>query len=107
MSRSLESIENLILALCKCQKWKEQIKVSIFRKVGGLILKTVTVVRFLKTKNTPKFLKGMYEHLHGIEAGRASMPVQRKTPVYSLLNFLFLKPLQMPYFFPFLVLTEC
>ena len=38
----------------------------------------------------------MYELLHGIEAGRASMPVQRKTPVYSLLNFLFLKTLQMP-----------
>ena len=79
----------------------------------------MTVVRFLKTKNTPKFLKRMYKHLHGIEAGRASMPVQRKTSIYSLFNFLFLKPLQMPYFlvflvltnfdllFPFLVLTEC
>ena len=40
----------------------------------------------------------MYEHLQGIEAGQVSMPVQRKTPIYSLLNFLFLKPLQMPYF---------
>ena len=41
----------------------------------------------------------MYEHLHGIEPGRASMSIQRKTPIYSLLNSLFLKPLQMPYFF--------
>ena len=40
----------------------------------------------------------MYEHLHGIEAGQASMPVQHKTPIYSLLSFLFLKTLQMPYF---------
>ena len=40
----------------------------------------------------------MYEHLHGIKAGRALMPVQCKTPIYSLLNFLFLKTLQMPYF---------
>ena len=40
----------------------------------------------------------MYEHLHGIEAGRASMPVQHKTPIYILLKFLVLKILQMPYF---------
>ena len=33
----------------------------------------------------------MYGHLHDIEAGR-------KTPIYSLLNYLFLKTLQMPYF---------
>ena len=38
----------------------------------------------------------MYKHLHGIEAGRTLMPVQRKTPIYSLLNFLFLETLQKP-----------
>ena len=51
----LELIEYLISTLCKYQKWKEQIKDSIFSKFKGLTLKTVTVVRFLKTKNTPKF----------------------------------------------------
>ena len=51
----LEAIENLTSALCKRQKWKEQVKVSEGRKFGDLILKAVTLVRFLKTRNTPKF----------------------------------------------------
>ena len=37
----LEAIENLTLALCKRQKWKEQVKVSKCRKCGDLILKTI------------------------------------------------------------------
>ena len=41
-----EAIENLTLALCKRQKWKEQVKGSKCRKCGDLILKTVTLVRF-------------------------------------------------------------
>ena len=60
-----------MLSLCKCQKWKEQVKISKCRKFGDLRLKTVTLVRFLKTKNIPKFQKRMYGSLHGIEAGRA------------------------------------
>ena len=45
----------------------------------------------LKTKNTPKFVQRMYQNLLGVKAGRASMPVQRRIPIHSLLNFLFLK----------------
>ena len=52
-----EAIENLTLSLCKCQKWKEQVKISKCRKFGDLRLKTVTLGRFLKTKNTPKLKK--------------------------------------------------
>ena len=37
----------------------------------------------------------MIEHLHGIEARWASKPIQRKTPIPSLFNFLFLKTLQV------------
>ena len=44
----LELIENLTLALCKCQKWKERVKSSNYWKFGDLILKSVTLVRFLK-----------------------------------------------------------
>ena len=51
----LEVIENLTVALCKHQKWKEQVKVSTFPKFGDLILKTMTLMRFLKTKTTPNF----------------------------------------------------
>ena len=39
----------------------------------------------------PQILKENVKHWHGIEAGRESMPVQRKTPIHSLLNFLFFK----------------
>ena len=47
----LEATENLTLALCKRQKWKEQVKVSKCRRLGDLILKTVALVKFLKTEN--------------------------------------------------------
>ena len=40
----------------------------------------------------------MYGSLHEIEAGRASMPVQRKILVQSLLNFQFLKTFPVPQF---------
>ena len=77
------------------------------------------LVRCLKTKNTPKFQNVLY----GVEAARTSMPVQRKIPVHSLLNFPFFKVLlvtkstvlntsfsvftnfDLP--FPFLAFTEC
>ena len=50
-----EAIENLLLAICKCQRWKEQVKISECRKFGDLMLKTVTLVSFLERKNnTPK-----------------------------------------------------
>ena len=42
----LESIKNLMLALCKFQKWREQVKVSKCRKFGDLMLKTVALVKF-------------------------------------------------------------
>ena len=47
----LVATENLTLALCKCQKRKEQVKVSKCRKFGDLVLKTVAVVMFLITEN--------------------------------------------------------
>ena len=31
-----EAIENLTLALCKCQKWREHVKVCKCRKFGDL-----------------------------------------------------------------------
>ena len=40
----------------------------------------------------------MYGSLHGIEAGRASMPVQHKILMQSLLNFQFLKTFPVPQF---------
>ena len=46
-----------MLALCKCQKWKEHVKVSKCRKFGDLILKTVALLRFLKTIEYPEILK--------------------------------------------------
>ena len=45
------AFENLMLALCKCQEWKEQVKVSWYRKFGDFILITVVLVKFLKTEN--------------------------------------------------------
>ena len=56
---------------------KERVKINRYPKKWDLILITVTLVRFLKVKNTPKLKKRMYEHLRGIEAERTSMPVQR------------------------------
>ena len=43
-----------MLALYKRQIWKEQVKVSKCRKFGDLILKTVALVKLLKTKNLTK-----------------------------------------------------
>ena len=61
-------------------------------KILGLDIENCDIGEdFLKTKNTPKFQKRMYENLHGIEAGRVSTPVQRRTAIYYLLNFLFFK----------------
>ena len=40
-----------MLALCKLQNWNEQVKASQCRKFGDLILKTVALVKFLKTEN--------------------------------------------------------
>ena len=37
----LEAIENLTLSLCKCQKWKEQVKISKCRKCGDLTLEAL------------------------------------------------------------------
>ena len=64
----LDAFKNLTSALC--QKRKQQVKL-INQKCRGLILKTMTLVR----------LKRVFENLHGVEAGRASMPVQ---PTISL-----------------------
>ena len=46
-----------MLALCKHQKWKEQVKVTKCQKFEDLILKTVTLVRFFKNKKYSKILK--------------------------------------------------
>ena len=58
-----------MLALCKYQKWKEQVKVSEYRKFGDLILKTTALVKFLKTGN-------LTENVWEFYVGRALMPVQ-------------------------------
>ena len=41
-----EAIENLTLALCKCQKWKEHVKVRKCRKFEDLIMKIVELGKF-------------------------------------------------------------
>ena len=46
--------EYLMLALCKYQKWKERVKISEYRKFGDLILKSMAIVKFLKTENLTK-----------------------------------------------------
>ena len=79
-SSKVYSIENLMLGLSKEQKFT------------GLILKTVTLVRFLKAKKYPETV--MYKHLHGIEAGRASLTVQSNTPI--LLAFSVFRALSVP-----------
>ena len=48
------AFENLMLSLCKYQKWKERVKISKYRKFGDLILKTMALVHFLKTGNLTK-----------------------------------------------------
>ena len=45
-----------MLALSKCQKWKEQVIVSKHPKFGDSRLKTVTLMRFFK-KKYPEIIK--------------------------------------------------
>ena len=83
-SRFLRGIENLTLALCKRQKWKEQVKVCKCRKFGDLILKTVALVKFLKTEN-------LTENVSEFCVGRACHALQAsipwKLPIHYLLEF--------------------
>ena len=57
------------------------------RKFGDLILKILTLVRFLKTKNSPNSYKIMYESLHGIED---ALSHNAKLRYILCLNFQFL-----------------
>ena len=67
----------------------------VLKKGGGLAIETVKLAgKVLKPKNS----RTMYENLHGIQARRASTPVQCKITIHSLLNFLFLKILPVPQF---------
>ena len=50
-----EAIENLT-ALCKCQKWREHVKVCKCRKFGDLIMKIVELGKILKTENLTKIV---------------------------------------------------
>ena len=63
------AFENLVLAHCTYQKWKEKVKISYYRKLGDLILKTMALARFLKTECLTKNVREFY-------IGRALMPVQ-------------------------------
>ena len=63
------AFENLMLALGKYQKWKEQVKVSEYQRFGDLILKTMALVQFLETGN-------LTENVWELYFGRALMPVQ-------------------------------
>ena len=66
-------------------------KVRKCRKFGDLILKTVRLVKFSKTKNTPKFKMRMYGSLHGIEAGRASYALSTQNSDTFTVNILVFK----------------
>ena len=68
------AFENLTLALCKFQKWKEQVKVSWCRKFGDLIIKTAALVNISKIENVTKNVAKTY-----IE--RASMPFQPRSHI--------------------------
>ena len=41
------AFESLMFAPCKYQKWKENVKISEYRKIGDLILKTMALENFL------------------------------------------------------------
>ena len=82
-----------MLAFRKCQKRKAQVKVSTYRKFRGLS----DICKVLKQeipRNDNR--ECMNENLHGIEAGRAPMPVQGKIPIHSLLNVLLAETLPVP-----------
>ena len=83
LSHAAEAIENLTLALCKCQKWREHVKVRKCRKFGDLIMKIVELGKFLKTENLTEIVSEFC-------VGRALMSVQPRslqTPIHSLLEF--------------------
>ena len=85
-----EAFEDFTLALCKCQKRKEPVKVRC-RKFGDLILKTVALVRFLKTENLTENVLEFYIGL-GIDDHPAL--ISHANSIHSLLEFwniLFLK----------------
>ena len=44
------AFEYLMLALYKNQKWKEKVKISEYRKFGGLIPKSMAFVKVLNQK---------------------------------------------------------
>ena len=62
-----------MLALCKYQKWKEEVKISEYRKFGDLKPKRMAFVKILKTEN---LTKNIWEFLRwtGIDAHPASIP---------------------------------
>ena len=41
----------------KCQKWKEQVKVSWYRKIGDFILKSVEIVQFENKNNRERMYR--------------------------------------------------
>ena len=59
------SIEILMLTVCKCQKWKKKIKVGLDWKIRRLSPETVTLVRFWNQKITAQFYRLDYESLYG------------------------------------------
>ena len=81
-----------MLKLCKCQKCKKQINISICRKFN-------TGDDF-KNEKYPEISEAttVYENLHGLKTGRTLMPVHYKILIRSLLNFLFFKSLPVSQF---------
>ena len=93
----LEAIPYLTLALCKCQKWNEQVKVSKCRKFGDLTLKTVArhvLVKFLKTIKWQRIFRNL-----ACDALLASIPCKLPYILFEFRGiFLFLKTSLMSQF---------
>ena len=72
-----------MLALCKYQKWKEEVKISEYQDFGDLILKSMAIAKFLKTENLTNNIWEFY-------IGQALLPIQPRCLemlIHSLLKF--------------------
>ena len=67
-------------------------------KIWGFKIENCDTSEVFKNKKIPRNSKRMYGSLHGIKAEWASMPVQHKILIQSLLNFQFLKSFPVPQF---------
>ena len=56
-----------MLALCKFQKWRKQVKVTKCWKLGDLMLKTVALLKFLKTEKLTENICACLFSLHPMQ----------------------------------------